>query len=61
MENWVYEIGNQMVLADIVVEDECGNEIKDDIALQILRNPNHYRIYDAGKPTQDVSPSLEVG
>lgn len=31
-----------MVLADIVVEDEFGNETKDDIALRILKNPNDY-------------------
>ncbi len=36
------DISNQMVLADIVVEDEFGNEIKDDIALRILKNPNNY-------------------
>ena len=36
------DISNQMVLADIVVEDEFGNEIKDDIALRILKNPNDY-------------------
>ena len=36
------DISNQMVLADIVVEDKFGNEIKDDIALRILRNPNDY-------------------
>ncbi|MGQ7182180.1 hypothetical protein ACUOA5_48375, partial [Escherichia coli] len=29
-------------MADIVVEDEFGKEIKDDIAFQILRNPNNY-------------------
>ncbi|AFQ18183.1 portal protein [Bacillus thuringiensis HD-771] len=36
------DISNQMVLADIVVEDEFGNETKDDIALRILKNPNDY-------------------
>ncbi|PDZ12777.1 portal protein [Bacillus pseudomycoides] len=36
------DISNQMMLAAIVVEDEEGNEIKDDVALQILKNPNDY-------------------
>ncbi|MED2783918.1 phage portal protein, partial [Bacillus thuringiensis] len=36
------DISNQMVLADIVVEDEFGNETKDDIALRILKNPTDY-------------------
>ncbi|MGG3528359.1 portal protein [Bacillus pseudomycoides] len=36
------DISNQMLLADIVVEDKEGNEYKDDIALQVLKNPNDY-------------------
>lgn len=39
---FLQDISNQMVLANIVVEDEFGNEIKDDIVLRILRNPNNY-------------------
>ncbi|KXY36864.1 hypothetical protein AT268_30445 [Bacillus cereus] len=39
----IYELlqymGNQMSLADIVVEDEPRNEIKDAIAFRILKNP----------------------
>lgn len=36
------DISNQMMLAEIVVEDENGNEIRNDSALKILRNPNNY-------------------
>lgn len=36
------EINNQMILADIVVGDAFGNEIKDKIALQTLKSPNNY-------------------
>lgn len=36
------DISNQMMLAEIVVEDENGNEIKDNHALKVLRNPNDY-------------------
>ncbi len=36
------DISNQMMLADIVVEDEDGNEIRNDPSLKILRNPNDY-------------------
>lgn len=36
------EINNQMILADIVVGDAFGNEIKDEIALQTLKSPNNY-------------------
>ncbi|HGH7183455.1 phage portal protein [Bacillus cereus] len=36
------DISNQMMLAEIVVEDKEGKEIKDDFALKILRNPNNY-------------------
>jgi hypothetical protein len=36
------DISNQMMLADIVVEDERGNELKFDSALNTLRNPNFY-------------------
>ncbi|WP_418895895.1 phage portal protein [Sporosarcina cyprini] len=36
------DISNQLMLADIVVEDGDGNEIRNDPALQILKNPNSY-------------------
>ncbi|OUA12050.1 phage portal protein [Bacillus thuringiensis] len=36
------DISNQMMLAEIVVEDKEGKEIKDDFALKVLRNPNNY-------------------
>lgn len=36
------DISNQMMLADIVVEDAAGNEIKTHPALKTLRNPNNY-------------------
>ncbi|ADY24096.1 phage portal protein [Bacillus paranthracis] len=36
------DISNQMMLAEIVVEDKEGKEIKDDFALKVLRNPNSY-------------------
>lgn len=36
------DISNQLMLADIVVEDGEGNEIPNDPALRILRNPNDY-------------------
>jgi HK97 family phage portal protein len=36
------DISNQMMLAEIVVEDKDGNDIKNDAALQVLRNPNNY-------------------
>lgn len=36
------DISNQMMLADIVVEDADGNEIRNDPALKILKNPNNY-------------------
>lgn len=36
------DISNQMLLADIVVVDEDGEEIRNDPALRILRNPNNY-------------------
>lgn len=36
------DISNQMMLAEIVVEDSQGNEIKDHHALRVLKNPNHY-------------------
>lgn len=36
------DISNQMMLAEIVVEDEEGNEIRNDSALKILQNPNNY-------------------
>ena len=36
------DISNQLMLADIVVEDNDGNEIKDHPVLSVIRNPNHY-------------------
>lgn len=36
------DISNQMMLAEIVVVDEAGNEIRNDFALNVLRNPNNY-------------------
>lgn len=36
------DISNQIMLAEIVVEDEDGNEIKNDAALKTLQNPNNY-------------------
>ncbi|TMU85495.1 phage portal protein [Bacillus sp. BHET2] len=36
------DISNQLMLADIVVEDEYGNEIRNHSALKILKNPNNY-------------------
>lgn len=36
------DISNQMMLAEITVEDKGGNEINDHPALKILNNPNHY-------------------
>lgn len=36
------DISNQMMLAEIVVEDSSGNEIRNDPALKILKNPNNY-------------------
>lgn len=36
------DISNQLMLADIVVEDEDGNEIRNDPALKILKKPNEY-------------------
>lgn len=36
------DISNQMMLADVVVEDADGNEIRNDPALKILKNPNNY-------------------
>lgn len=36
------DISNQMMLAEIVIEDTEGNEIKNHSALKILRNPNNY-------------------
>jgi HK97 family phage portal protein len=36
------DISNQMMLADIVVEDSEGNESKSHPALKILKNPNNY-------------------
>lgn len=36
------DISNQMMLAEIVVEDKDGKEIKNDSALKVLKNPNNY-------------------
>lgn len=36
------DISNQLMLAEIVVEDNNGNEIKNDSSLNVLRNPNNY-------------------
>jgi HK97 family phage portal protein len=36
------DISNQMMLADIVVEDSEGNESKSHPSLKILKNPNNY-------------------
>ena len=36
------DISNQMMLAEIVVEDENRNEIKNDPAIRIISNPNNY-------------------
>src|SRR5690625_4281435 len=36
------DISNQLMLAEIIVEDEDSNEIRNDPALKILHNPNNY-------------------
>lgn len=36
------DISNQLMLADIIVEDIDGNEVKNHTALRTLRNPNNY-------------------
>lgn len=36
------DISNQMMLAEIIVEDIEGNEIRNDPALKVLKKPNHY-------------------
>ncbi|PEP84153.1 phage portal protein [Bacillus pseudomycoides] len=36
------DISNQMMLAEIVLEDKEGKEIKNDSALKVLKNPNNY-------------------
>ncbi|WP_456274896.1 phage portal protein [Bacillus sp. AK031] len=36
------DISNQMMLANIVIEDRDGKEIKDDPVLKVLMNPNNY-------------------
>ncbi|MBF8418941.1 phage portal protein [Heyndrickxia coagulans] len=36
------DISNQMMLADIVVEDENGEEVNDHFAVRVLKNPNNY-------------------
>ncbi|MYL56345.1 phage portal protein [Virgibacillus halodenitrificans] len=38
----IQDISNQMMLADIVVEDGKGNETKNSQALKVLGNPNEY-------------------
>jgi HK97 family phage portal protein len=36
------DISNQLMLADIIVEDEDGSEIRNHSVLKILKNPNNY-------------------
>jgi HK97 family phage portal protein len=36
------DISNQVMLAEILVEDRDGNEIRNDPALKVLKNPNNY-------------------
>ncbi|MEN1934975.1 phage portal protein [Paenibacillus sp. 102] len=36
------DISNQMMLAEIIVEDKEGKEVKDDSTLKVLKNPNNY-------------------
>lgn len=36
------DISNQMMLAEVVVEDTAGNEITNHPSLKILKNPNNY-------------------
>lgn len=36
------DISNQMMLAEIIVEDLEGNEVRNDPALKVLKKPNHY-------------------
>lgn len=36
------DISNQMMLAEIVVEDKDGKEIKNDSVLKVLKNPYNY-------------------
>lgn len=36
------DISNLMMLAEIVVEDKDGKEIKNDSVLKVLKNPNNY-------------------
>ncbi|MFI8710283.1 phage portal protein [Bacillus sp. NPDC077411] len=38
----IQDISNQMMLAEIVVEDKDGKEIKNHPALKTLKNPNNY-------------------
>ncbi|MCM3735595.1 phage portal protein [Bacillus cytotoxicus] len=38
----IQDISNQMMLAEIIVEDKDGKEIKNDSVLQVLKNPNNY-------------------
>lgn len=36
------DISNQMMLSEIVIEDDKGNEIKEHTVLKVLRHPNFY-------------------
>jgi len=36
------DISNQLMLAEIIVEDKDGKEIRSDPVLNVLRNPNNY-------------------
>ncbi|WP_371069133.1 phage portal protein [Sediminibacillus sp. JSM 1682029] len=36
------DISNQLMLAEVVVEDGAGNEVRNNRALRVLRNPNDY-------------------
>ena len=36
------DISNQLMMAEITVEDPEGNEVKNDAALRVLKRPNHY-------------------
>ncbi|MBH0166271.1 phage portal protein [Fictibacillus sp. 7GRE50] len=36
------DISNQLMLANIIIEDNEGNEVKNQSALKVLRNPNNY-------------------
>jgi HK97 family phage portal protein len=36
------DISNQLMLANIIIEDNEGNEVKNHSALKVLKNPNNY-------------------